>query len=132
MVHLGTERTLVVSGEDGLGDVTLAGTTQVTEVVGGKSRDFSWTPEEFGIDRQSLEGLSVDSPAESAAIVRQVLEGVQGPARDLVLLNAAAGLLAFGKTADARAAAAEAAAAIDSGAAASLLVRLVKRSHEPA
>lgn len=132
MLRLGTERTLVVAGDDGLGDVTLAGATQVTEVAGGESREFTWKPEDFGIDRQSLAGLTVDSPVESAAIVRQVLDGVPGPARDLVLLNAAAGLLAFGKTDDARTAAALAAAAIDSGAAATLLVRLAKRSQEPA
>lgn len=132
MLRLGTERTLVVAGDDGLGDVTLAGATQVTEVAGGESREFTWKPEDFGIDRQSLAGLTVDSPVESAAIVRQVLDGVPGPARDLVLLNAAAGLLAFGKTDDARTAAAQAATAIDSGAAATLLVRLAKRSQEPA
>lgn len=129
MMRLGTERTYVVSGEDGLGDVTLAGATQVTEVAGDESRDFTWTPEDFGIDRQSLAGLAVEGPGESAAIVRQVLDGVHGPARDLVLLNAAAGLLVFGKTGDPRAAAAEAAAAIDSGTAATLLVQLAKRSH---
>ncbi len=141
LARLGTKRTLVVSGEDGLGDVTLAGVTQVTEVTnlaaslatrGNGLRDFTWTPEDFGLTRQPLAGLAVDSPAESAAIVRQILDGVAGPARDIVILNAAAGLIAFGKTNDPRTAAAEAAAAIDSGAAETLLARLAKRSHEPA
>jgi len=132
MARLGTERTLVVSGEDGLGDVTLAGITQVTEVSAGTTSDFTWTPEDFGLTCQLLAGLAVDSPAQSATIVRQVLDGVSGPARDLVILNAAAGLIAFGKTNDPKIAAAEAAAAIDSGAAETLLTRLAKRSHEPA
>jgi anthranilate phosphoribosyltransferase len=132
MARLGTERTLVVSGEDGLGDVTLAGVTQVTEVAAETTRNFTWTPEDFGLAPQPLDGLTVDSPAESAAIVRQVLDGIHGPARDLVLLNAAAAMIAFGKTDDPQLAAAEAAAAIDEGAAETLLARLAQRSHEPA
>jgi len=142
MARLGTERTLVVSGEDGLGDVTLAGVTQVTEVTSlpvpsGEGRceglrEFTWTPEDFGLTQQPLDGLVVDSPVASAAIVRQVLDGIHGPARDLVVINAAAGLVAFGKANDPMLAAAEAAAAIDSGAAETLLARLAQRSHLPA
>lgn len=149
MSRLGTVRTLVVSGEDGLGDVTLAGATQVTEVRssplplgegrvedspmrGEGTREFTWMPEDFGIERKALDSVSVDSPAASAAIVRQVLDGVPGPARDLVLLNAAAALIAFGKTDDPRLAAAECAAAIDEAVAKKLLARLAQRSHEPA
>jgi anthranilate phosphoribosyltransferase len=132
MALLGTQRTLVVSGEDGLGDVTLSGFTQVSEVGGGGTREFSWMPEDFGIERQSLDGLLVDSPAASAAIIRHVLDGIHGPARDLVVLNAAAALITVGKSDDPKLAAAECAAAIDEGAAAELLVRLIRRSHEPA
>src|SRR5690606_1723321 len=94
------------------------------------TREFSWTPADFGIETQSLEGLSVQSPAESAAIVRQVLEGVEGPARDLVLLNAAAALIAFGKSTEPRDAAAQCAAAIDRGDAKNLLAQLVNKSHQ--
>lgn len=132
MAQLGTERTLVVSGEDGLGDVTLAAITQVTKVSDGQLHDFTWTPEDFGIESQPLDGLTVDNPAASAAMVRQILDGVHGPARDLVILNAAAALIAFGTSADPQFAAAECAAVIDSGAAESLLARLAQRSHQPA
>jgi len=132
MKLLGTERTLVVSGEDGLGDITLTGITQVSEVGSNGQRDFTWAPEDFGIERRSLGGLSVNSPAASAAIVRQVLDGVHGPARDLVLLNAAAALITFGQASDPKLAAAKCAAAIDEGIAEELLARLVQRSHQPA
>jgi anthranilate phosphoribosyltransferase len=74
----------------------------------------------------------VDTPSASAALIRTVLDGVSGPARDIVILNAAAGLIALGKTTDPQAAARAAAEAIDSGAAESLLVRLAQRSHKPA
>src|SRR3990172_1193640 len=73
MARLGTRRTLVVCGEDGLGDVTLAGTTSVTEVSDGSLREFTWRPEDFGIAPQPLAGLAVDSPAASAAIIRSIL-----------------------------------------------------------
>jgi anthranilate phosphoribosyltransferase len=132
MVKLGTVRTLVVSGDDGLGDVTLSGTTNVTEVADGHSRDFTWTPEDFGIARHTLDGLSIESPAESAALIRRILAGERGPARDIVVLNAAAGLVAFGKTNDPSIAANDVATAIDSGAAAALLARLAERSHQTA
>jgi anthranilate phosphoribosyltransferase len=137
VAKLGTERTLVVSGDDGLGDVTLTGITNVSEVVAdaGRSpatREFAWQPEDFGLTRSSLAGLQVDGPQASASIVRRILAGEAGPARDIVLLNAAAGLIVAGTTNEPRIAAANAAAAIDSGAAANLLTRLAERTHEPA
>ena len=137
MAKLGTKRTLVVSGEDGLGDVTLTGITHVTEVyppdAGGRPddlRDFTWHPEDFGIQQQPLTDLSVDGPAASAALIRHVLAGDPGPARDIVLLNAAAGLIAAGKAPDPKTAATQAAEAIDNGSARSLLARLAERSHQ--
>jgi anthranilate phosphoribosyltransferase len=141
MVKLGTKRTLVVSGEDGLGDVTLTGITHVTEVStnlplpsGGRRgeglRDFTWHPKDFGIQQRPLTHLSVDGPAASAALIRQILAGNPGPARDIVLLNSAAALLAAGKAPDPRTAATQSAAAIDNGSARSLLTRLAERSHQ--
>ncbi len=141
--RLGTKRTFIVAGDDGLGDVTLAGATHVTEVSSESSpafgsglhanfRQFTWHPEDFGINRQPLVGLAIDSPAASAAVIRKVLNGETGPARDIVVLNAAAGLLAAGRAPEPKSAAVLAANAIDSRAAAQLLAQLAARSHEPA
>ncbi|HEX5472167.1 MAG TPA: anthranilate phosphoribosyltransferase [Lacipirellulaceae bacterium] len=130
--RLGTKRTFVVSGDDGLGDVTLAGTTHVSEVSHDSNREFAWQPEDFGIARQPLDGLLIESPAASAAVIRKVLGGEPGPARDIVILNAAAGVLVAGHAIDPQSAAALAREAIDSGAAANLLHRLAERSHQPA
>jgi anthranilate phosphoribosyltransferase len=157
IARLGTRRTLVVSGEDGLGDLTLAGITHVTEVSsnlplplgegrgeganlplppgegrGEGLREFTWRPQDFGIDRQPLTGLTIDSPAASAALIRRILAGQPGPARDIVLLNAAAALIAVERANDPKSAAQRAAAAIDSGAAQTLLAHLAERSHAPA
>src|SRR5262249_2478692 len=122
--RLGTKRSLIVSGEDGLGDVTPAGTTNVTEVSEAGMREFTWHPEDFGIRRQTLDELAIETPAASAAVVRKVLNGESGAARDIVILNSAAGLIVAGKAADPKSAAALAAEAIDSGAAKQLLARL--------
>jgi anthranilate phosphoribosyltransferase len=132
IARLGTRRTFVVAGGDGLGDVTLAGATLGTEVTHGGLREFTWQPEEFGIQRASLDTLAISGPAASAAIIRRILDGELGPARDIVVLNAAAGLIAAGRTNEPRAAAEAAAAAIDRGTAKTLLDRLVARSNAPA
>jgi anthranilate phosphoribosyltransferase len=130
IARLGTRRTLVVSGDDGLGDVTLAGTTHVVEVSEGNVREFTWRPEDFGIPSAPLDALKVDGPVASANIIRRVLAGERGPARDLVVLNAAAGLVAAEQCADLKAAALKSAEAVDSGAAQTLLAQLAKRSHD--
>jgi anthranilate phosphoribosyltransferase len=99
------------------------------ERLGEGVREFTWQPEDFGIERGSPESLSVDGPSASAAIIRDVLAGQRGPARDVVILNAAAGLIAAGKTHDTKEAAIQAAAAIDSGTAQELLAQLVQTSR---
>lgn len=129
--RLGTERALVVSGRDGLGEVSLADVTDVTQVEGDRETEFAWSPEDFGLTRSSLDEIRVAGPAESAALVRGVLSGESGPARDIVVLNAAAGLLAAGRATAPTAAAAIVAEAIDRGDAADLLRRLAQLSHEP-
>jgi anthranilate phosphoribosyltransferase len=137
VAKLGTKRTFVVSGQDGLGDVTLNGGTNVSEVSGPigstqATHEFVWQPEDFGIRQNSLETLRVDGPAASAAIIRGVLAGKRGPARDIVLLNAGAALIVAGKATDPKTAAETAAQAIDNGAAANLLAQLAERSHAAA
>ena len=130
--RLGTRRSFVVSGEDGIGDVTLAGVTNASEVSSQGVREFKWQPEDFGIARRSLAGLAIDAPAASAVVVRKVLAREPGPARDIVILNAAAGIVVAGRASEPQAAAALATEAIDSGAAEQLLSRLAALSHRPA
>ena len=129
--RLGTERALVVSGRDGLGEVTLANTTDVTRVESQSETEFTWSPEDFGLTRASLDEMRVAGPAESATLVRGVLAAEPGPARDIVVLNAAAGLMAAGRATSPLEAVAVVTEAIDCGEAARLLRRLVRLSHEP-
>ncbi len=130
LLLLGTTHALVVQGEDGLDEVTLAGPTRVTEVSGGGLRNFSWTPSDFGLAPCSLDPLRVENPQQSAEMIRGVLNGALGPARDIVVLNAAAALWTAGRADTPLACAQLAAQAIDLGAAAELLKRLAQLSHE--
>ena len=129
LARLGTDRTLIVCGEDGLGDVTLAGATNVTEVTKDEVREFIWRPEDFGIGTQPLDGIHVTSPTESAEVIHGVLAGKPGPARDIVVLNAAAAIYCVGLADNPRDAASKTIRALESGAAQQLLQRLVKFSH---
>jgi anthranilate phosphoribosyltransferase len=126
---LGVERALVVSGEDGLGEITLAGATHATEVAAAYEQQRDFCPEDFGLATQSLDSVRVNGPEESAAIIRRVLSGEAGPARDVVVLNAAAGLLTFDASQTPKTCAARAAEAIDSGSAAKRLQQLAELSH---
>ncbi|MEX0938377.1 MAG: anthranilate phosphoribosyltransferase [Pirellulales bacterium] len=126
---LGTRRAVVVAGEDGLDEVTLAGRTQVTLVEGGQTSESAWEPEDFGLQRAPLGELTVDGPSASAAMIRDVLAGKSGPARDIVVLNAAAALWVAAKSPEPAECARMAAEAIDSGAASDLLQRLAQRSQ---
>lgn len=128
---LGTEHALVVHGRDGLDELTLAEHTDVIEIKRGQPpRCFHWQPEDFGVDTQAIDTLAVAGPVDSAAMIRGVLAGDSGPAREIVLLNAGAALWLAGRAPVPQAGAALAAAAIDSGAARELLARLAERSRQ--
>ena len=91
----------------------------------GRLRSYAVSPEQVGLPRARLDDLKVAGVAESAAVIRAVLAGEAGPHRDIVVLNAAAALLAGGKASDLADGCRLAAAALDSGAAAQALERLV-------
>jgi anthranilate phosphoribosyltransferase len=129
LMNLGTRRAVVVCGDDGLDEVTIAAPTRVTVASAGELRELTWTPEDFGLQRSPLDTLIVDGPAESAAMIRSVLEGSAGPARDIVIVNAAAAMWTAGKSDSLEESARLAVVAIDSGAARDLLARLVESTN---
>ncbi|WP_275287931.1 anthranilate phosphoribosyltransferase [Halomonas elongata] len=93
MRRLGSEHVLVVWAEDGLDEISLAAPTRVAELRGGEIREYTISPEDFGIERQSLEVLKVQTAEDSLRLVEQSLVG-DGPAADIVALNAGAALYA--------------------------------------
>jgi len=126
---LGIERALVVRGDDGLDEVTIADATTLIEVDSGKLTTLIWRPEEFGVARQELTPLKVSGPDQSAELIRRVLASEVGPARDIVLLNAAAALWAACFKPTPQACFEAAAHALDSRAAQELLAQLVKLTN---
>jgi anthranilate phosphoribosyltransferase len=125
LLALGSERAWVVHGAGGLDELALEGPSEVVALAGGALRRLRVHPEDAGLATASHAALRVTSRAESAARIRAVLAGERGPARDVVTLNVAAALVVAGMADDLRAGAARAGAAIESGAAARVLGRLV-------
>ena len=115
--RLGTKHALVVHGRDGLDEITLAGGTLVAELRDGRIDEYEILPGEFGMAMTDLEAIRVDSPGESKAMLLGVLDDREGPARDIVLLNAGAALYAAGVAGSIADGIARARVAVSSGAA---------------
>jgi anthranilate phosphoribosyltransferase len=113
-----------------LDEISIATPTRVAELRKGEVRVFMVTPEDFGLERSSLENLRVESPTQSLEIMRQVLDDQPGPARDIVAMNAGAGIYAAGLANTLREGTETALVAIASGAAARVLERLVSFTHQ--
>jgi anthranilate phosphoribosyltransferase len=89
-----------------------------------------WTAATFGLPECSVEELRINTPAESAAVIREVFGGRPGPARNIVVANAAAGLLAARRADDPKVAVESAANSLDSGDVLALLDRLCRMTRE--
>jgi len=119
----------VVHGSDGLDEITVTGPTFVAQIDHGDLRSFDVTPEQAGLSRWPLSDLLGGDPAHNAERLRALLDGEHGAYRDIVLINAAAGLLVADRVSDLKAGVALAAGQIDSGAARATLDRLVAISN---
>ena len=122
---LGTERSLIVSGEEGLDELSIAGPTRAGEVRGGETHYRTIVPEQAGLMPQPLAGLAGGDAADNAAALRRLLQGEPGPYRDAVCLNAAAALVLADAAADLAEGAGTAAEALDDGSADRLLDRWI-------
>ncbi len=125
LCDLGTRRALVVHGSDGLDEITITGESKISEVRDGKIRTYYVTPEDFGLQRAPLAQIRGGDAARNAEIIRDLLSGAPGATRDVVLLNASAGLVVGGKSESMRQAIVLARASIDSGEALRRLEQLV-------
>jgi anthranilate phosphoribosyltransferase len=127
---LGTERTVVVHGAGGIDELSPAGVSLMAIVEGDRIRRQPVAPAQLGFAASEPGALRGGNAVDNAATIRAVYAGARGPKRDAVVLNAAAALVACGRAADMAAGVAEAAAAIDTGAAEDTLNRLIIRSRE--
>jgi anthranilate phosphoribosyltransferase len=120
----GLQRGYVVHGSDGLGELTLAGPSTVFSVAAGIVERQTLSPEDFGFAPQSLDGIRGGDIVQNEAIARSILAGDGGPARDIVLMNAALALHTAHPEWSLTESVERGAESIDSGAAASKLNRL--------
>jgi anthranilate phosphoribosyltransferase len=119
--RLGTARSFVISGDEGLDELSLAGGNEVADVRGDGVAMRRVVPADAGLPEYPVEAIKGGDPAYNAEALRRLLMGEAGPYRDAVLLNAAGALIVAGEVSDWREGAEEAAEAIDKGLAKGLL-----------
>jgi len=129
LLRLGSERAWVVHGADGLDELSTSGYTKVSECRGAAVHTFYVHPSDVGLRKVAVSELQGGDAAANAEIIRAVLDGTPGAARDVVLLNAGAALFVAGACASVPDGIALAATAIDSGAARRTLDTLARSSH---
>jgi anthranilate phosphoribosyltransferase len=126
--RLGSTRVIAFHGADGLDELSTSGPSQVVELKDGEVTRWTIDPAALGLAPAPVSAISGGNADENAAAIRRILDGEAGPRRDIVLLNAAAGLLAFGLAADMAEGLTKSAAAVDDGAASAALDRMIETS----
>jgi anthranilate phosphoribosyltransferase len=125
LAELGVYHAYVIHGAGGLDEISLCGETRIAEVRNGTVRNFTVTPEDFGVSRAPLSALLGGTPVDNAALILHILQGEPGAPHDIVVINAAAALVVTGVAPNLRAATLVASEAIASGAALAKLERLI-------
>jgi anthranilate phosphoribosyltransferase len=122
--ELGSEHAWVVHGRDGLDELTIYDRSHVAELKDGTIREFEVDPTKLGLAARDRTGIAGGDPAVNARVIRGILEGTKGPARDIVVLNTAAALIVAGEAPDLERGIARATEAIDRGEARAKLAEL--------
>lgn len=129
--EIGYTRAMFVHGLDGLDEISLLGKTRVMELEDGALRAYEIAPEDFGLNRCSIDDIRTGTPDENARTIRGVFDGsVTGPQKDAVVLNAAGALIVGGKAKDFPDGVASARDIIESGRAESKLGELIAQSNQ--
>jgi anthranilate phosphoribosyltransferase len=97
LMKIGASRAMVVHGSDGLDEITITGPTTILEIRNDWMRRYHISPEHLGFKRSPVSTLAGGDALENGRIVRSILNGERSPRRDIVLMNAAAGLVVAGK-----------------------------------
>jgi anthranilate phosphoribosyltransferase len=125
---LGSRHVMVVHAADGLDEISIAAATDVAELKDGRIKAYTLTPEELGCSRGGLDALKVPDAAASLSLMRRVFDGEQGPALDIVALNAGAAIYVCGLTDGLRAGVEQARRAIADGRAGAKFAQLIEVS----
>jgi anthranilate phosphoribosyltransferase len=127
--RLGTRRAIVAHGADGMDEISITGTSRISDLRDGAVTTYTVSPEEFGLPRASLSEIQGGDASQNAGLILDLLNGGRGPRRDIVILNAAAALMAGGKAASMSEGLGIAADSIDSRRALRKLSDLVEFTH---
>ena len=124
---LGSTDVMVFHGRDGLDEISTTATTRISQIKNsGDVITFELDATELGLDQVSLDDLQGGEPAENADMIRAILNGEKGPKQDVVLVNAAAGIMVGGKAQNLKEGLMKAVESLDSGAALNVLIQLIK------
>ena len=113
--YLGSKHTLVVHSDDGMDEISICAATTISEMRDGKVESYRVQPEDFGLNRANIEDIVVEDSAASLALIDSILDGQVGAARDIVVLNAGAGIYVSGKATSLKEGVKMAQQSIDSG-----------------
>jgi anthranilate phosphoribosyltransferase len=130
--RLGAEHAVVVYGRDGMDEISLGASTLVGELKNGQITEYEIHPEDFGLPMASNRALRVETPEQSLAVLRGVLDNQAGAAKDIVVLNAGAALYAANVATSISEGIERARVAIESGAAKAKLAQFVAFSQAAA
>ena len=123
---LGSSNVMVFHGMDGLDEISTSAPTQISEMFdGGDIKTYKFDALDLGLDRVNLQDLQGGEPSENAKLIKNILNGSTGPKRDIVLLNAAAGIVVGGKAKSLKEGMKKATESIDSGAANEIMNKLI-------
>ena len=123
---LGSSNVMVFHGMDGLDEISTSAPTQISEMFdGGEIKTYKFDALDLGLDRVNLQDLQGGEPSENAKLIKNILNGSTGPKRDIVLLNAAAGIVVGGKAKSLKEGMEKATESIDSGAANEIMSKLI-------
>ncbi len=126
LLKLGSRHVMVVHARDGLDEISIGDKTEVAELKDGAIRRYSIQPEDFGLQRSPISGITVNSAAESLEIIQSLLHNSPGPARDIVQLNAGAAIYTSGLADTLQSGVIQAGEVIASGEAVKRMEQLVK------
>lgn len=125
--RLGSNRILVVNGQDGLCELTVTTTTNVAELRDGKILEYEVTPHELGLKKGNLEDIRIENPNDSAKIIKKIFDGTEkGTARDIAIINASGALVVAGLANDLKEGVNLAKETLDSGKAEAKMLHLIK------
>lgn len=130
LTRMGAEHAIVVHGAEGLDELSISGPTSVAESRNGRVSRYEIEPGDVGLIRAPIEAIAGGAPEQNAAMIRSILDGEKGPRRDVLLLNAGAGILVAGLASDIAGGVRMAADSIDGGGARAALAALVELSNQ--